>query len=86
LPSRTDVERHTGPSGLRAAPGRCGWLERCSLVRCQPELFAGAPGGGGLGGPLLILPQPGHRIGQRRELGEQRQQLRVLVTPDEAGG
>jgi hypothetical protein len=45
--------------------------------------------GGGLRGPVLVLPQSGDRVGQRGQLGElaeQGEQLLVLAAADEPGG
>ena len=50
------------------------------------QLLGGTAGRGRLGGPVLVLPQSGDRVGQRTELGEQREQLLVLAPADEPGG
>jgi hypothetical protein len=39
------------------------------------QLLGGTAGRGGLGGPVLVLSQSGDRVGQRTQLGDQREQL-----------
>jgi hypothetical protein len=44
---------------------------RAGVLRAdQVQLLGGVARGGGLRGPFLALPQPGHRVGQGGQLGE----------------
>ncbi|MDP9444314.1 MAG: hypothetical protein M3P83_08175 [Actinomycetota bacterium] len=55
------------------------------MGRGEPQLFGGAARGRGLRGAVLVLPQPHYSVGSGRQLGEEGEQLRVLVAPNEAG-
>jgi len=48
----------------------------------EAQLLGGAARGGRLRRPVLVLPQPGHGVGQGCQLGQSGQQLRVLVRHD----
>jgi hypothetical protein len=71
--------RHRLPGSAAVCGGALHWGE-------SVQLLGGAAGRGRLGGPVLVLPQSGDRVGQRTQLGEQREQLLVLAPADEPGG
>jgi hypothetical protein len=74
---------HGGCQCLRAELG--GSL-RLALGVGGVELLGGPAGSGGLLGAALGLPHAGDGVGENRQLGEQREQLRRLGLVDEPGG
>jgi hypothetical protein len=61
----------------------CAGWNAGALRAGEAQLLGGAARGGGLGRPVLVLPQPRDGVGQRGQLGELGEQLLVLGAADE---